>query len=139
MERRRQASAAQDPSFPCIAEYGNVQLWGDMRVVQRSQLLKKADVGRTALQEDVLAVVYLLACLRFWKGERPSSQEGPLLQQHYRVAAVSQVAGGCHPRQASAHHDYLPEILDATPVTHNLAISASFSLVLRLILLLNTS
>ena len=65
-----------------------------MRVDARSKYAQKPDVGGAAAQEYVLAVVHLPAGFRIREGERPAAQEGPLLQEHYRVAAVGEVAGG---------------------------------------------
>ena len=139
MKGRGQPRAAKDPLSPARGEDGNVEPWRYVGVAQRSQLGEKVNIGRAATQEDVLAVINLMAGVGIRKGESPASQEGPLLHQRNRVAAISEVAGGGHSRQPTAYDDYLPEALAAIPFTHSLAISMSFSLALRLTLLPKTS
>ena len=46
------------------------------RAVQHSQALQEADVRAAAAQEDVLAVVDLLAGLRVSEGEGPTARKG---------------------------------------------------------------
>ena len=138
MKWRRQVDAAEDSLPATVAEDGNVQPRRDVGVLQGAKLLEEVHVGRAATQEDMLAVVYLLAGVGLRKGERPAAQEGSLLHQDHRMAAIGEVAGGGHPRQPAAYDYYLPEALAAIPFAHSLAISTSFSLVLRLTLLPKT-
>ena len=126
MKGRGQIGAAKDALPSGVAEYGDVQVRRDMGVVEDSQLLQEADIGRAAAQEDVLAVIYLPARVGIRKGERPPAKEGTLLHEDNRVAAVSQVAGGRHPRQPAADNDYFPAALAANPFTHSLAPSQLF-------------
>ena len=135
---RRQVDATEDSLPAAVAEYWNVQPRRDVGIVQRPQLREEVHVGRAAAQKDVLAVVYLLAGVGLRKGERPAAKEGSLLHQDHRMAAIGEVAGGGHPRQPSADNYYLPEALAAIPFAHSLAISTSFSRVLRLTLLPKT-
>ena len=138
MKWRWQVDAAKDSLPATVAEYWDIKPWRNVGVVQDTELREEVHVGRAAAQEDVLAVVYLLAGVGLRKGERPAAQEGSLLHQDHRMAAIGEVAGGGHACQPSAYDYYLPEALAAIPFAHSLAISTSFSRVLRLTLLPNT-
>ena len=73
MKGCRQVDASEDSLPPAVAEYWNVQSRRDVGVVQGAKLLEEVHVGRAATQEDMLAVVYLLAGVGLGKGERPAA------------------------------------------------------------------
>ena len=120
---------AEDAHAPVRVQHRHAEAALPRRPVQHAEALQEADVRAAAAEEDVLAVVDLLARLRVSEGEGPAAQERALLDQRDAVAVVEEGAGGGEAgKAASDHHAVARRRMGRRLCSHNRTIRNSFSL-----------
>ena len=130
VERRWQGKAGEDAAPAGRRAHLDAQPLLAARQFERADLVEEAPVGVAAAEEDVLAVVDLLAGLAVDERVRPAAEVRPALHERHAAAGVDEPPRSGHARQPA------PEHCDGgqrfrTPrsraVVHSLHVSLSFS------------